>query len=279
MKARIFRYIVAACNVVMFILAIALPYLCGITLMSLGTNGLGAILSPEVQQHYGALTLGIWCMMLLPLGCAALWILQQIPRWVVMLVQLAQLLVALVVSVFLILYANELDRSLSGVAWDLIQALFGGNSVLATYFSPNFYTHLILSVLAMILGAFAEQETYYEDEAPVVVYEQPRAPAAVIECEGGPFKGEVFPIEPGQTLSFGRDPNECDVVFPADQLHVSRKHCEVKLRPVGPVYEVTCTSTNGMLVGGELCANEQKKTVKKGTAICIGDKENLFVLN
>lgn len=274
MRARIFRYITAACNAAIFILAIALPYLAGKSLFQVA-GGVGDILSPDAAQHFTLLSLGLWCMIILPVACAAMWAIEKVPRWVVMLVQLAQLLIALVVSIFLLWFANELDRSFSGIAMDLVSALFGGDSVLANYVSTNFYVHLILSLFAMFLGAFAEQE--YDDDDVQDVAPAMRPPS-LIECLSGHFKGEVFPIEPGQSLIFGRDPDECDVVFPADDVRVSRKHCVVSLRPDGYVYQVQCMSSNGMLVAGEVCANEQKKTVKKGTEICLGDKENIFVL-
>jgi len=195
------------------------------------------------------------------------------------------LIISLVVSVFLLMYASELDNSFSGIIWDMVTALFGGNSVLATYVNTNFYIHLLLSLVALILGAFAEQPRYYYyDEVPMAMPGGAEAaPAAkemgAIECEGGHFKGEVFPIEADTPLTFGRDPDACDIVFPADDLHVSRMHCQVTLKPVGHIYEVLCISANGMLVGGEVCAGEQKKTIKRGTTISIGDKENVFVLN
>lgn len=282
MKARIFRYLAAACNGVMFILAFALPYLGGYNMFT--ATGVELILNPEAQSHFGILSLGLWGMIILTVACAAMWAIHMVPRWVVMLVQAVQLVLALVVSLFLLWFANNLDNSFSGIIYDLATALFGGESVLASYVNPNFYVHLLLSLVALLLGAFAEQPRYYYyDDEPIAMATAASAPAqkemGLIECEGGHFRGEVFPIEADVPLAFGRDPDECDIVFPADNLHVSRKHCVITLKPVGHIYEVLCTSANGMLVGGEVCAGEQKKTVKRGTTISIGDKENVFVLN
>ncbi|MGD9559320.1 MAG: FHA domain-containing protein [Oscillospiraceae bacterium] len=310
MKARVFRYLAAGFNLVILVLAFALPYLAGMSMFSVGTSGMAAILSPEVQQHYAILSVGLWAMLLLPLACAVMWVLQQVPRWAVMLTQFVMLLVGLCVSVFLLLFANQLERSLTGVAWDVVTGLFGGESVLANYINVYFWLYLLLAFVALLMGAFAEQR--YDDYDDEDVYEAvpataapaaavPAAPAAkkreqtqkvggkaegktegkaaVVECRGGVFAGQQFAIRPGETLTFGRDPNECDVLFPADDLHVSRKHCVVALREVGHIYDVECTSSNGMMVGGEVCAAGQKKTVKKGTTIYVGDKENAFVLN
>lgn len=60
----------------------------------------------------------------------------------------------------------------------------------------------------------------------------------------GRLKGTVIPVSDQVTI--GRDPNVCDVVFPADAIEVSRRHCSVSFnRQTGRVLLEDFSSANG----------------------------------
>ncbi len=65
-----------------------------------------------------------------------------------------------------------------------------------------------------------------------------------ISVLNGKLKGTVIPV--ADKVTIGRDPSACDVVFPADTIEVSRRHCSVSFnRQTGRVLLEDFSSANG----------------------------------
>src|SRR5688572_17507473 len=57
----------------------------------------------------------------------------------------------------------------------------------------------------------------------------------IVRHRSGPLAGSEQPVEGRERdrIVFGRDPNACDVVFPPDTTHVSRRHFALVRKPSG----------------------------------------------
>ena len=79
-----------------------------------------------------------------------------------------------------------------------------------------------------------------------------------VRCVTGPLQGQTF--QNPQSLTIGRDPNVCNVVFPPNTAGVSRQHCRLICKPDG-VYIMDLGSTHGTYAadGHKIAQNQWEK--------------------
>jgi RsiW-degrading membrane proteinase PrsW (M82 family) len=89
----------------------------------------------------------------------------------------------------------------------------------------------------------------------VAAYVPQQAVPKVFTVKSDYLKLEV-PVD--RVLCIGRDPNYCDIVFPADTAGVSRKHCALSVSPEGYIYVMDLGSSMGTFLpdGRKLNPNE-----------------------
>lgn len=92
----------------------------------------------------------------------------------------------------------------------------------------------------------------------------------------GEFGGSQFPLEPGETIWFGRNSGECQVVFPKNK-KISRRHCSVCYDSELYYFILTdLNSSNGTWIGGERIDPSQPAVLQSGDEFYIGDSSNVF---
>lgn len=92
----------------------------------------------------------------------------------------------------------------------------------------------------------------------------------------GEFGGSQFPLEPGETIWFGRNSGECQVVFPKNK-KISRRHCSVCYDSELYYFILTdLNSSNGTWIGGEKIDPSQPAVLQSGDEFYIGDSSNVF---
>jgi len=93
-------------------------------------------------------------------------------------------------------------------------------------------------------------------------------------CSRGHFAGSTFPIN--GTLSIGRDPQRCQVVFPRDTKGISSLHCQ--LRKQGSSITLTDSgSTYGtFLAGGRKLNANESVSLRPGDSFYLADTKNEF---
>lgn len=103
----------------------------------------------------------------------------------------------------------------------------------------------------------------------------------VIVGIAGAYKDASFDLVDGGELSFGRNPQESNIVFDQLATDVSRRHCVVRFDGRTNQYVVTDYSSNGTyLENGTRLENGQPKQLARGTVIYLGSsKKNGFRLN
>lgn len=104
---------------------------------------------------------------------------------------------------------------------------------------------------------------------------KPQKKAYVIGVQGE-FGGLQIPLEPGETIWFGRNSGECQVVFPKNK-KVSRRHCSVCYDSELYYFILTdLNSSNGTWIGGERIDPSQPAVLQSGDEFYIGDSSNVF---
>lgn len=104
----------------------------------------------------------------------------------------------------------------------------------------------------------------------------------VIVGFSGSYKDAVFDLVDGAEITFGRDPQQVNIVFDQTQTDISRKHCVIRFDGRSNQYIVTdLNSTTGTyLDNGTRLEAGQPKQVTKGTVIYMGSsRKNGFRLN
>jgi hypothetical protein len=93
-------------------------------------------------------------------------------------------------------------------------------------------------------------------------------------CISGPFAGTTFPVN--GSISIGRDPRRCQIVFPGDTQGVSSLHCEVTTGPSG-VWLTDKGSTYGTyLSGGRKLNSGESVQVQRGSSFYLAGTKNEF---
>jgi len=113
---------------------------------------------------------------------------------------------------------------------------------------------------SMPQGVDSMSPGYYPMAGPAPVAPAPATMAPInaqrqLYCQSGPMAGGTFPIN--GTLRIGRNPSQCQIVFPADAGGISSLHCELQQQQSG-VLLVDRGSTYGTFLqnGRKLNSNE-----------------------
>jgi hypothetical protein len=116
-------------------------------------------------------------------------------------------------------------------------------------------------------GANPVDPAYYPTPAPMASAPMTIAPIGNVQrqlyCTSGPMAGATFPVN--GSLRIGRDPNQCQIIFPADTAGVSALHCEVQLQPYGLLL-IDHNSSHGTFL-----LNERKLHPNESVALNPGD--------
>ena len=150
------------------------------------------------------------------------------------------------------------------------------------FFSANWWIILCVAAGAAI-GLYINSRRKKPAAAP-----QPM-PAAVIQpaahtpvassasfhliCTKGNFAGTTFPIN--GSLSIGRDPKRCQIVFPNDAKGISSLHCTLKQQG-SSVIATDMGSTYGTFVNGRKLNPNENVTLNSGDSLRIADEKNEF---
>ncbi|MFZ4789738.1 MAG: trypsin-like peptidase domain-containing protein [Candidatus Competibacteraceae bacterium] len=102
-------------------------------------------------------------------------------------------------------------------------------------------------------------------------------PRLVLRALTGPFAGHAIPLHQG-ALTLGRDPQQCQLVFPPDAAQIGRRHCTVRLASDSQrVYVQDGQSANGVFLanGVRLTAGETR-ALHPGDRFYLSDPGTLF---
>jgi len=92
----------------------------------------------------------------------------------------------------------------------------------------------------------------------------------------GEFGGSQFPIKPEETIWFGRNSRDCQIIFPKNK-KISRRHCSVSYDSQQRYFILTdLNSSNGTWIGGERIDPSQPAVLQNGDEFYVGDASNVF---
>lgn len=95
----------------------------------------------------------------------------------------------------------------------------------------------------------------------------------------GKYNGTRFEIGDGESVTFGREIQKCNIVFDEKDGTISRVHCTVKYVAAENAFYVTDLSSNGTFMDGNMkIGKTNTKKVEAGTVISFGNGENAFRL-
>lgn len=95
----------------------------------------------------------------------------------------------------------------------------------------------------------------------------------------GKYNGTRFEIGDGESVTFGREIQKCNIVFDEKDGTVSRVHCTVKYVAAENAFYVTDLSSNGTFISGNMkIGKNNTKKAEAGTIISFGNGENAFRL-
>lgn len=121
-------------------------------------------------------------------------------------------------------------------------------------------------------------DDYEDDYAPASAAAAPAiAPVGgrpVLRGVKGLYAGTSIPVEGDVVI--GRDPRECQLVYPRETLGISRVHCTVSYDSANRVFVVSDYSSNGTLVDGMLIGQNMSMDLRPGTRFCLADESNQF---
>lgn len=91
----------------------------------------------------------------------------------------------------------------------------------------------------------------------------------------GPLQGKVYDFT--SEITIGRDPAQCNAVFPANTPGISRKHCSVRVMGSAPMIIDRGSSSGTFLANGQRVSAEQWAAIN-GT-FYLGNRQNMFSVN
>jgi hypothetical protein len=108
-------------------------------------------------------------------------------------------------------------------------------------------------------------------------FAKPRAFRPQLIGLSGPFAGNVLDLPEG-ALAIGRDPRQCQLVFPAECTEVGRQHAQVRFDAQADLFLLEdCGSRNGtFLEAGERLPPHQLHRLSPGTRFYLGDRRYRF---
>ena len=98
----------------------------------------------------------------------------------------------------------------------------------------------------------------------------------VLRCDEGALAGKSFTLK--EKLVIGRDPKQCDVVFPKDVTGVSRVHCTIRYSGTGVILRDE-NSSCGTFLDGKRIEPGKNIPLHRGHKIGIGSAEQIFTLH
>lgn len=115
--------------------------------------------------------------------------------------------------------------------------------------------------------------------APVPVAAHTPAPARPIRaanlvCTQGHFAGLTFPIQ--ASLTIGRDPSRCQIVFPGDAKGISSVHCEVRVSSSGILLTDRGSTYGTFLLNRKKLNANESAALNPGDGFYLADNQNEF---
>jgi len=98
--------------------------------------------------------------------------------------------------------------------------------------------------------------------------------AAHLICSRGHFAGTTFPIN--GSLSIGRDPQRCQIVFPSDTKGISSVHCLLRQQGSSITLMDSGSTYGTFLAGGRKLNVNESVTLKPGDSFYLADTKNEF---
>ena len=93
----------------------------------------------------------------------------------------------------------------------------------------------------------------------------------------GVYAGQTFALD--QDIIFGRDPSNCNIIFPTGTAGISRIHCQICLNVNGQrAVIIDCNSTYGTYLNGMKLYPGQPAILQTGSIISFGT-DNVFSFN
>lgn len=147
----------------------------------------------------------------------------------------------------------------------------------------SFFSCLPLGLGLLLMLSDKEHCTVYDYASGVFVYslrqsDAPKHTLAFLRVRSA--DGETVEYEvPTSGVMIGRNPESCQILFPAAEPDVSRQHCIVKFNPQTGMFLLRdCGSTCGTFLedGTRVCA-DQFTALNAGDAFYVGAKKNRFV--
>ena len=115
-------------------------------------------------------------------------------------------------------------------------------------------------------------------ESRVESLSAPSQPEIGILGVTGMYAGSLFPLQPDETVTIGRDKNVSQIVFVNGAEKISRRHCTVRFSSKDQKYHVTDYSSNGTYIDGTALPKEQPVIVERGSSLALGNTNNVVRL-
>ncbi len=97
----------------------------------------------------------------------------------------------------------------------------------------------------------------------------------IVKGMSGNYAGKDFSLE--GSLVFGRNPQNCNILFPDNVKGVSRTHCKIDIAGMGAIL-TDMGSSFGTFLNGRKLAPYTPTPINIGDTFWIGGKENAFTL-
>jgi len=95
-------------------------------------------------------------------------------------------------------------------------------------------------------------------------------------CQCGPLVGASFPIN--GSLRIGRDPAQCQVIFPAETAGISALHCEVQQHPSGILLTDYGSTYGTFLLNGRKLNAYENVVLNPDDGFYLANNQNMFKL-
>ena len=94
-------------------------------------------------------------------------------------------------------------------------------------------------------------------------------------CTAGQFAGSTFTVN--GRIFIGRDPRQCEIVFPASSPGISARHCEIRAEGAGALI-TDLGSSYGTFVGAVKLEANRPYALRSGDSFYLADHQNEFKL-